>query len=64
MRESRSFTDQNLKVTQYVHEHDMSYLKMKIWFGFGDRQNYSNPAAAPVLLEFLWIHSFFSLTNS
>src|SRR5207247_7307410 len=31
--------DQKFRVAHHVHEQDMSYLKMKIWFGFGDRQS-------------------------
>src|SRR4029077_968967 len=34
--------DQNALVAHHVHEQDMSYLKMKIWFGFGDRQSILN----------------------
>ena len=31
--------DQKFRVANHVHEQDMSYLRMKVWFGFGDRQS-------------------------
>jgi len=34
--------DQQFRVANDVYEQDMSYLKMKIWFGFGDRQSFLN----------------------
>ena len=33
---------QKLRVANHVHEKDMSYLKMKFRFGFGDRQSILN----------------------
>src|SRR5947207_7843923 len=31
--------DQKFRVAHHVHEQDVSYLKMKFRFGFGDRQS-------------------------
>jgi len=45
--------DQNVRVTHHVHEQDMSYLKMKVWFGFGDRQSTLTqvPAGGPGIAD-------------